>query len=52
VCLGASLARVEGQVALATLFGRYQELRQAVPAEDLPLGGNFLCGFTRLPMVF
>ncbi|HLM77630.1 MAG TPA: cytochrome P450 [Rubrobacteraceae bacterium] len=27
VCLGAPLARVEGQVAFATLFGRYPELR-------------------------
>src|ERR687893_312960 len=31
VCLGAPLARVEGQVAFATLFRRYPELRLAVP---------------------
>ncbi len=31
-CLGASLARLEGEVALATLFGRYPKLRQAAPA--------------------
>jgi cytochrome P450 len=30
VCLGAPLARVEGQVAFATLFRRYPELRLAV----------------------
>ena len=52
MCLGAPLARVEGQVALATLFGRYPEMRLAVPAEELRWGGNFLRGFTRLPVVF
>src|ERR687890_316238 len=31
VCLGAPLARVEGQVAFATLFRRYPQLRLAVP---------------------
>jgi cytochrome P450 len=52
VCLGAPLARVEGQVALATLFGRYPELRLAVPAEELRWGGSFLRGFARLPVLF
>src|SRR5918992_5975474 len=32
VCIGAPLARVEGQVAFATLFRRFPELRLAVPA--------------------
>lgn len=31
-CLGASLARLEGEVALATLFGRYPKLSQTAPA--------------------
>jgi cytochrome P450 len=52
VCLGAPLARVEGQVALATLFGRHPEMRLAVPAEELRWGGNFLRRFTRFPVVF
>jgi hypothetical protein len=52
VCLGAPLARIEGQVALATLFRRYPELRLAVPAEEVSCGGSFLRGFARLPVLF
>jgi cytochrome P450 len=52
VCLGAPLARVEGQVAFATLFRRYPELRLAVPAEELNWGNSFLRGFARLPVLF
>jgi cytochrome P450 len=52
VCLGAPLARVEGQVAFATLFRRYPELRLAVPAEEVHWGGSFLRGFGRLPVLF
>jgi cytochrome P450 len=52
VCLGAPLARVEGQVAFATLFKRYPELRLAVPAEDIHWGQSFLRGFARLPVLF
>jgi cytochrome P450 len=52
VCLGAPLARVEGQVAFATLFRRYPELRLAVSAEEVTWGGSFLRGFTRLPILF
>jgi cytochrome P450 len=51
-CLGAPLARVEGQVAFATLFRRYPELRLAVPAEEVSWGGSFLRGFARLPVLF
>ncbi len=51
-CLGAPLARVEGQIALVTLFSRYPELRLAVPAEEVRWGGSFLRGFTRLPVLF
>jgi hypothetical protein len=32
--------------------GRYPEMRLALPAEELRWGGNFLRGFTRLPVVF
>jgi cytochrome P450 len=52
VCLGAPLARVEGQVAFATLFRRYPELRLAVPAEEVRWGSSFLRGFARLPVLF
>ena len=52
VCLGAPLARVEGQVAFATLFKRYPELRLAVPAEEVHWGQSFLRGFARLPVLF
>src|ERR671916_603241 len=52
VCLGAPLARVEGQVAFATLFRRYPELRLAVPDEEVGWSGSFLRGFARLPVLF
>ena len=52
VCLGAPLARVEGQVAFATLFRRYPELRLAVPSEEVRWGSSFLRGFARLPVLF
>ena len=52
VCLGAPLARVEGQVAFTTLFRRFPELRLAVPAEEVGWGGSFLRGFARLPVLF
>jgi cytochrome P450 len=52
VCLGAPLARVEGQVAFATLFKRYPELRLAVPAEEVSWGRSLLRGFARLPVLF
>jgi cytochrome P450 len=52
VCLGAPLARVEGQVAFETLFGRYPNLRLAVPAEEVSWGRSFLRGFARLPILF
>ena len=52
VCLGAPLARVEGQVAFDTLFRRFPELRLAVPAEEVRWGSSFLRGFARLPVLF
>jgi cytochrome P450 len=52
VCLGAPLARVEGQVAFDTLFRRYPELRLAVPAEEVRWGSSVLRGFARLPVLF
>jgi cytochrome P450 len=52
VCLGAPLARVEGQIAFATLFRRFPELRLAVPPDEVHWGGSFLRGFGRLPVLF
>jgi cytochrome P450 len=34
-CLGASLARLEGEVALGTLLDRYPDLEPAVALEDV-----------------
>lgn len=52
VCIGAPLARLEGQIALSTLFRRFPSLRLAVPAEELRWGTSFLRGFGRLPVLF
>jgi cytochrome P450 len=53
-CLGAPLARMEGHIALASLFGRFPELSVAVPSEDLHWGhgdGLVLRGLTELPVI-
>jgi cytochrome P450 len=52
-CLGAGLARVEGVLALRTLFARFPNLRLAVPSFDLRWGrgdGVVLRGLTELPV--
>ena len=53
-CLGAPLARMEGRLALGTLFRRFPELRLAVPVEELHWGhgdGLVLRGLSELPVV-
>ena len=53
-CLGAPLARMEGQIALSELFRRFPHLRLAVPVEDLHWGhgdGLVLRGLTTLPVI-
>ena len=52
VCLGAPLARVEGQIAFETLIRRYPDLRLAVPADEIQWGGSFLRGFRQVPLLF
>lgn len=52
LCLGAPLARVEGQVAVETLLRRYPDLRLAVPAGELAWSGGVLRGFAAIPLLF
>ena len=52
LCLGAPLARLEGQIAFTTLLRRYPQLRLAVPAHELTWRADFLHGVERLPVLF
>lgn len=52
VCLGAPLARVEGQIAFETLIRRYPDLRLAVPGEEMKFANSFLRGFSKVPVLF
>ncbi|MFI9402108.1 cytochrome P450 [Nocardia sp. NPDC052316] len=50
-CLGAPLARLEGQIALPALFARFPGLRLAVePAEVAPMDSFISNGHARLPV--
>ncbi len=52
-CLGAPLARMEGQLALGSLLARFPHLRLAVGSEELHWGhgdGLVLRGLTELPV--
>jgi hypothetical protein len=50
-CLGAPLARVEGKIALQTLFGRFPDLHLAVPEAELKWrSGVLFRGLERLPL--
>ncbi|MHC0433879.1 cytochrome P450 family protein [Streptomyces sp. O3] len=52
-CLGAPLARLEGQIALATLLTRLPDLQLAVPEEELRWrGGLIMRGLRKLPVSF
>jgi cytochrome P450 len=53
-CLGAPLARIEGQLGLGTLLRRFPELQLAVPVDELRWGhgdGLVLRGLSELPVV-
>ncbi len=50
-CLGAPLARLEGQIAIGSLLARFPHLELAVPPETLPWRqGVLLRGLERLPV--
>jgi cytochrome P450 PksS len=52
-CLGAPLARLEGQIAINSLLGRFSQLRLGVPPEALRRRpGLVLHGLKSLPVVF
>ncbi len=52
LCLGAPLARVEGQVAVETIFRRLPELRLAEPVEVPPVDPSLFRGLDRLPLKY
>ena len=52
LCIGAPLARMEGQIAFETLFRRFPELRLAIAAEEVRWGDAFLRGVGSLPVLF
>jgi len=52
-CIGQNLARVELQIALATLARRLPELRLAVPPEDLRfMNEQGIYGISELPVAW
>jgi len=52
-CLGAPLARLEGQISISTLLRRIPDLQLAKPADALPWKrGLVLRGLESLPVVF
>jgi cytochrome P450 len=52
-CLGASLARLEGQIAISTLIQRIPNLRLNIALDQLPWRGTFvLRGLEALPVSF
>lgn len=53
ICLGAPLARLEGDIAFTTLLRRMPNLRLNVPRETITWRGSFnLRGLTSLPVAF
>ncbi|MDI1451329.1 cytochrome P450 [Polyangium sp. 6x1] len=52
LCVGAPLARVEGQIAFDTLFRRFPAMRLAVPPDEVRWNKSFLRGLASLPVLF
>ncbi|HEU0114044.1 MAG TPA: cytochrome P450, partial [Thermomicrobiales bacterium] len=51
-CLGAPLARLEGRIALGTLFGRYPDLRLDAAPDEVVWRSTVLRSLGRLPVRF
>jgi cytochrome P450 len=52
-CLGAALARLEGQIAFTALLARFPNLALAIPRDQIQWReGTFLRGMARLPVNF
>ena len=52
-CLGAPLARLEGQIAINTLLAAVPDLALAVPAAELPWRLDpYIRGLSALPLKF
>ncbi|MFF4317813.1 cytochrome P450 [Streptomyces sp. NPDC001568] len=51
-CLGAPLARLEGQIAIGTVLRRLPDLALAVPADEIPWRPGGLRGPQSLPVTF
>lgn len=52
LCVGAPLARVEGQIAFETLFRRFPAMRLAVSPDEVRWSKSFLRGLSELPVLF
>jgi len=53
ICLGAPLARLEGDIAFTTLLLRMPDLRLAIPLKEVKWRGDVtLCGLKSLPVTF
>jgi cytochrome P450 PksS len=52
-CLGAVLARLEGQIAFTALLSRLPNLALAIPRDEVEWrAGTFMRGLTRLPVTY
>jgi len=51
-CLGAALARLEGEIAIGALIRRFPDLALAVPDAELVWRPNVIRGLDRLPVTF
>ncbi|CAG7616752.1 Putative cytochrome P450 YjiB [Paenibacillus allorhizosphaerae] len=51
-CLGAPLARLEGQIALRTIIERMGDIRLAADADLTPIQSPFVYGVKHYPVVF
>ncbi|MCE7007136.1 cytochrome P450 [Kibdelosporangium philippinense] len=51
-CIGAPLARIEGEMALSALFNRLPDMKPAIPVDEIPYSPSFLTyGPLSIPVV-